>query len=70
MPDGGVAEAEAYATPIAPPGWNIRKTSAGLLSGVVCSLLAVARASASPTASATVVDEVGAGNLKDTSSDS
>jgi hypothetical protein len=60
----------AEAAPIAPPGWKPLKTSAGPLPGVLCSRRAVAIANASPNASATVVDEVGARTPSEDSSSS
>jgi hypothetical protein len=65
----GIEEAAA-STPIAPPGWYDRKTSAGLLPGIVCSRSATARDRASPKASATVVEVVGADKPKETLSGS
>lgn len=58
--DGAVNGVPAAAAPIAPPGWKLRKTSAGPRPGAVCNFLAVAIASASPRHNATVVDDVGA----------
>ena len=63
-------EGAAAAIPIAPPGWYDRKTSAGLLPGIVYSLPATERARASHRASATVVEVVGADKPKDTLSGS
>lgn len=75
MPLDGVvsgvsAAAAAAATPIAPPGWNPRKTSAGLFPVAVCNFRAVAIANASPNDKATVVDDVGALTPKEDSSSS
>ena len=70
---GGVVSgvsAAAVAAPIAPPGWNPRKTSAGLFPVAVCSFRAVAMARASPSDKATVVDDVGAHTPKEDSSSS
>lgn len=68
--DGVVSGVSAAAAPIAPPGWNPRNTSAGLFPVALCSFRAVAIASASPSAKATVVDDVGAHTPKEDSSSS
>lgn len=71
MPLKGVVNGvPAEAAPIAPPGWNPRKTSAGLLPVALCILRAVAIASASPSDRATVVEDVGAPTPKEYSSSS
>ena len=63
--------AAANLAPIAPPGWFLLKISLGSLPDkVVCRYLEAAMASASPNASATVVEVVGAGTPKETSSGS
>lgn len=64
--DLGVETADA--APMAPPGWKPLNTSAGPRPGVVCKLRAVASARASPSASATVVDVVGADTPNEVSS--
>ena len=58
----------AAAAPMAPPGWKLRKTSAGLLPGAVCNLRATAMANASPKQRATVVEDVGAPTPREISS--
>lgn len=58
----------AAPAPMAPPGWKLRNTSAGLLPGAVCSSRAMAMANASPRHNATAVDEVGAPTPSDVSS--
>lgn len=65
-----LAAAAAAAAPIAPPGWKLRKTSAGPLPGAVCNLRATAIARASPRHRATVVEEVGALTPREASSSS
>jgi hypothetical protein len=67
MVEGDAADAAA-AAPIAPPGWYPLNTSDGPWPGNVCNSSAVASAKASPSASATVVELVGAERPKDVSS--
>lgn len=62
-----VAAATA-AAPIAPPGWYPLNISEGPWPGRVCRFCAVASASASPRARATVVELVGADRPKEVSS--
>ena len=61
---------KADAAPMAPPGWKLLNTSAGPRPTDVCSFRATAIESASPSESATAVEDVGAHTPKESSSSS